>query len=159
MQSKAATVAEYLSHLAPDRAEAIGAVRDVVLAHLPEGYQEGMAYGMIGYSVPHSIYPKGYHCDPKVALPFASLASQKNHMALYLCTVYSDPQQDDWFRTEFLRAGKKLDMGKSCVRFKRVSDLPLDVIGQAIARVSVADYVARYEAVLAALKPGRLPKK
>ena len=158
MQSKAATVAEYLDSLDPVRRQAISAVRDVVLANLPAGYTEGMGYGMIGYAVPHSLYPKGYHCDPKMPLPFASLASQKNHMAIYLCTVYADPEQDDWFRTEFLRAGKRLDMGKSCVRFKKLDDLPLDVIGAAIARVPVKDYVARYEAVLATLKTGRTKK-
>ena len=158
MQSKAATVAEYLDSLPEERRHAIGVVRDVVLANLPAGYTEGMGYGMIGYSVPHTLYPKGYHCDPKMPLPYAALGAQKNHMAIYLCTVYTDPEQDDWFRTEFLRAGKRLDMGKSCVRFKKLEDLPLEVIALAIARVQVKDYVARYEAVLATLKTGRNKK-
>lgn len=158
MQSKAATVAEYLESLPEDRRAAISVVREVVLANLPPGYAEGMGYGMIGYSVPHSLYPRGYHCDPKQPLPYASLASQKNHMSLYLCTVYGDPEQDDWFRTEFQRAGKRLDMGKSCVRFKKLADLPLDVIGAAIARVPVQAYIDRYEATLAALKATRTKK-
>ena len=150
MTSKAKTVAEYLEALPEDRRGAISALREVVLANLPKGYEECMSYGMIGYVVPHRLYPAGYHCDPKLPLPFANLASQKNHMALYLMTVYGDPATEKWFRNAWQAAGKKLDMGKCCVRFKRLADVPLEVVGQAIARVPVANYIARIEKVLAA---------
>jgi hypothetical protein len=145
MKSNAKTVEEYLNGLPPERREAISAVRKVILANLPQGYQECMSYGMIGYVVPHSLYPKGYHCDPKLPLPFANLGSQKNHMALYLMTVYGDSKTEQWFRKAWERAGKKLDMGKACVRFKRLEDVPLEVVGQVIARTPVADYLARVE--------------
>jgi hypothetical protein len=148
MKSSAKTVEEYLTGLPPERRVAISAVRKVILANLPKGYQECMSYGMIGYVVPHSLYPKGYHCDPKLPLPFANLGSQKNHMALHLMTVYGDTKTEQWFRRAWEKAGKKLDMGKACVRFKRLEDVPLEVIGQVIARTPVADYIARIESVL-----------
>ena len=154
MQSSAKTVAEYLKSLPPDRREAISAVRKVILDNLPEGYEECMSYGMIGYVVPHRIYPKGYHCDPSLPLPYANLASQKNHMALYLMCCYGDKATDDWFRKAWAAAGKKLDMGKSCVRFKKLEDVSLEVIGQVIARVPVKNYIARIEQVL-----GERPRK
>lgn len=152
MTSQATTVKEYLASLPEDRRAAISAVRDVILKNLPAGYEEGMQYGMIGYYVPPNIFPAGYHCDPKVPLPFASLASQKNHMAVYLMCVYGDEATREWFEKEYRASGKKLDMGKSCVRFKKLDDLPLEVIGKAIARVPVARYIARYEAVLQEMK-------
>src|SRR5215831_18648227 len=130
MTSNAKTVDEYLRSLPPDRRAALSAVREVILANLPEGYEEQMQYGMIGYVVPHRLYPAGYHCNPKEPLPFATLGSQKNHMALHLCTVYGDGATTEWFRKAYAATGKKLDMGKACVRFKRLDDLPLDVIGQ-----------------------------
>jgi len=145
MKSNAKTVEEYLTGLPPDRREAISAVRKVILDNLPKGYQECMSYGMIGYVVPHSIYPKGYHCDPKLPLPFVNLGSQKNHMALYLMNLYGQPKNEQWFRKAWEGAGKKLDMGKACVRFKRLEDVPLEVVGQAVARTPVADYIARIE--------------
>lgn len=148
MTSKAKTVQEYLAGLPEDRRAAIAAVREVILKHLPEGYEEGMQYGMIGYYVPHSTFPAGYHCDPKQPLPFASLASQKNHMALYLMCIYGDAKLRRWFESACEGSGKKLDMGQCCVRFKKLEDLPLDVVGKTIARVPVADYVARYEQTL-----------
>jgi hypothetical protein len=148
MTSKAKTVAEYLKSLPPDRREAIGAVHKVILKHLPKGYEECMQWGMINYVVPHSIYPAGYHCDPEQALPVAMLASQKNHMAVYLMSVYGDAKTADWFQKAYKASGKKLDMGKSCVRFKKLEDLPLAVIGQAIARVSVEKYIERVEGLL-----------
>jgi len=154
MQSSAKTVAEYLKSLPADRREAISAVRKVILDNLPEGYEECMSYGMIGYVVPHRIYPKGYHCNPSLPLPFANLASQKNHMALYLMCCYGDKATDDWFRKAWAAAGKKLDMGKSCVRFKKLEDVSLEVIGQVIARVPVKNYIARIEQVL-----GERPRK
>ena len=154
MQSSAKTVDEYLKSLPADRRAAINAVRKVILANLPEGYEECMSYGMIGYLVPHRIYPKGYHCDPSLPLPFANLASQKNHMALYLMCCYGDKATDQWFRKAWEAAGKKLDMCKSCVRFKKLEDVSLEVIGQLIARVPVKKYIARMEQVL-----GERPRK
>ena len=152
MTSTAKTVKEYLAGLPEDRRAAISAVRDVILKNLSEGYEEGMQYGMIGYNVPHRIFPAGYHCNPKVPLPFAALGSQKNHMAVYLMCVYGDEGTRKWFEAEYRASGKKLDMGKACVRFRKLDDLPLDVIGQAIARVPAAKYVARYEALMAAMR-------
>ncbi len=145
MQSKARTVKEYLAGLPDDRREAIEAIRAVVLKNLPRGYEEGMQYGMIGYFVPHSVYPAGYHCDPKQPLPFAGLASQKNHMAIYLMCIYGDPEHATWFRAAWSKTGKKLDMGKSCVRFKKIEDVPLRVIGEAIRRVPAKKFIEQYE--------------
>jgi hypothetical protein len=149
MQSTAATVEEYLAELPEDRRAAMSAVRAVILANLPEGYAETMQYGMIGYVVPHSIYPPGYHCDPKQALPYAHLGSQKNYMSLYLMGVYMHEETSTWFREAWAATGKKLDMGKSCVRFKKAEDLPLEVIGQVIARIPAERYITGMEAVLA----------
>ena len=155
MKSNATSVEQYLQQLPKARRAAISAVRKVILANLPKGYVECMGYGMIGYVVPHSLFPAGYHCDPSLPLPFANLASQKNHMALYLMTVYGDPGTERWFRQAWQAAGKKLDMGKCCVRFKRLEDVSLDVVGQVIARVPVKDYIARVEqAVRAMTKKG-----
>ncbi len=154
MQSKAATVEEYLSELPEERREALAAVRDVVLENLPKGYEEGMQYGMIGYFVPHSVYPSGYHCDPRQPLPFAGLASQKNHMSIYLMCVYGDPEHEAWFRQAWEKTGKKLDMGKSCVRFKKIDDVPLKVVGQAIKRVPAKKFIARYESVVQSMGKG-----
>jgi hypothetical protein len=148
MKSVAATVEEYLAGLPDERRSAIGAVRRVILEHLPAGYEECMTYGMIGYVVPHRLYPEGYPCDPRQPLPMANLGSQKNHMALYLMTVYGDEATARWFREAWEATGKKLDMGKSCVRFKRLEEVPLEVIGQAVARVSVEAYVARVRKVI-----------
>ena len=154
MQSKAATVKQYLAELPPDRREAIEKVRAVVLKNLGEGYEEGMQYGMIGYYVPHSIYPAGYHCDPKQPLPFAGLASQKNHMSFYMCTMYMDPATAIWFQqawaVEVIKGNaKRLDMGKGCVRFKKVDDIPLNVIGEAVKRAPVKRVLEVYESNLA----------
>jgi len=156
MISQAQTVKEYLAELPPDRRAAIEAVRAVILKNLDKGYEEGMQYGMIGYHVPHKIYPAGYHCDPKQPLPFAALASQKNHMGIYLTCIYGNTKHDDWFRKEWAKTGKKLDMGKSCIRFKKLDNLALDVIGKAIARVPVKDYIAYYES---AIKPSGEKRK
>jgi Domain of unknown function (DU1801) len=145
VQSKANTVGQYLADLPPDRREAINAVRKVILKNLPDGFEEAMQYGMISYVVPFKLFPAGYHCDPSQPLCFAGLASQKNHMAIYLCTIYGHKGTEEWFRKAYKASGKKLDMGKSCVRFKRLEDLPLDVIGQAIARVPVDKYIRAYE--------------
>lgn len=148
MMSKAKTVKEYLDGLPPDRRKAIETVRKVIKKNLGKGYAEGITYGMIGYFVPHSVYPPGYHCDPKMPLPFAGLASQKNHMSVYLMCVYGDKGQEELFRKEWAKTGKKLDMGKSCIRFKKIEDVALDVIGNAIARVPVDKFVSYYESVI-----------
>jgi hypothetical protein len=145
MQSKATTVKEYLEELPEDRRAAIIKVRQVIRKNLPKGMAEGMQYGMIGYSVPHKIYPAGYHCDPKQPLPFAGLASQKGHMSFYLCTLYQNPELEAWFRERMASAGKKLDMGKGCIRFRKLEDLPLDIVGEMVGRMTVAEVVANYE--------------
>lgn len=145
MQSKATTVAAYLKSLPPERNKALSAVRKAIKANLPKGYAETMQYGMIGYVVPLKLYPAGYHTGKSVPLPYASLASQKGHMSLYLFGCYMEPKDAARLTREFNARGKKLDMGKSCVRFKTLEDLPLDVIGEAIASLSVEDFVARYE--------------
>ncbi|HEX8818647.1 MAG TPA: DUF1801 domain-containing protein [Archangium sp.] len=148
MQSKATTVDQYLSSLPEDRRAALSAVRDVILENLDKRYAEGIQYGMIGYYVPHEVFPAGYHCDPKQPLPFASLASQKSHMAVYLMCLYGQPEQEKWFREAWAKTGKKLDMGKSCVRFKKLEDVALDVIGEAIRRVPAKAYIEHYESVI-----------
>ncbi len=141
--SKAATVADYLAALPADRRAAMEAVRKVILKNLDKDYEEGMQYGMIGYYVPHRIFPAGYHCDPKQPLPFAGLGAQKNHMAIYLMCAYGSPELQEWFKKAWAKSGKKLDMGKSCIRFKKAEDVALDVIGEAIAKVPAKKYIAR----------------
>jgi len=155
MKSGAKTVKAYLAGLPADRRRAIAAVRDAINANLPDGYAEGMQYGMIGWFVPHSVYPPGYHCDPAQPVPFVSLASQKNHLALYLFCLYTDPEALERFRAAWTNAGKRLDMGKSCARFKRLEDVPLDVIGREIRRVPVSKFIRAYEAGLAGTGAGR----
>lgn len=155
MQSKATSVEQYLAGLPDDRRAAIEAVRKVILENLDRDYEEGMQYGMIGYYVPHRVFPAGYHCDPEQPLTFAGIASQKNHMALYMMSVYGDDKLRSWFEKAYKASGKKLDMGKSCVRFKKLEDLPLAVITEAIAKVSVDDYVAQYEKIQAGTKTGK----
>lgn len=113
MQSKAATVADYLKELPADRRAAISRLRQVIRKHLPKGVAEGMQYGMIGYFIPHRIYPPGYHCDPRQPLPFAALAAQKNYLSVYLCSIYQNPDDEQWVRDRFAEHGKKPDMGKS----------------------------------------------
>ncbi|HYE22342.1 MAG TPA: DUF1801 domain-containing protein [Verrucomicrobiae bacterium] len=146
MQSKAKTVDEYLDELPDERRNALEKIREVILENLPEGYEEGMQYGMIGYYVPLSTYPKGYLNKKNVPLPYVSLASQKNHMALYMMHIYGDKEWEKWFRGAYKSSEKKLDMGKSCIRFKKLEDLPLDVIGKAVALASVDKLINRYEA-------------
>jgi len=159
MQSKAATVDEYLAALPSERRAALQAVRKVIQANLGKGFKEGMQYGMIGYCVPHSVYPAGYHCDPKQPLPFASLASQKNHMSFSVMSVYLDPAEERWFKSAWQKSGKKLDMGKACVRFKRLEDVPLEVVGQTFARTSAAQFIERYEAILGGRAKGPAASK
>lgn len=131
---------------------ALEAVRKTVLKNLPKGYEEGMQYGMIGYYVPHSVYPPGYHCDPKQPLPFLCLASRKNYMTISFMGVYGDQEGEKWLREEWAKTGKRLDMGKACIRFKALDDLPLELIGKAIKRIPVRTFVERYEQALAEQK-------
>jgi uncharacterized protein YdhG (YjbR/CyaY superfamily) len=142
VMSKATSVAEYLAELPADRRKAISAVRAVVRRNLPKGYKESIGYGMICYSVPLSTCPDTYNGQP---LCYAALASQKNYCALYLMNVYGDTQTAKAFRDGFKQAGKKLDMGKSCVRFKTAGDLPLDVVGKTIAATPVKAFVEMHE--------------
>jgi hypothetical protein len=148
IQSKATSVEAYLAELTQERRTALQAVREVILENLDDEFEEGMQYGMIGYYVPHSVYPPGYHCDPRQPLGFAHLASQKSHMALYLMCVYGDQNQRKWFEAAWKKAGKKLDMGKSCVRFKKIEDLALGVIGETIGQVTARKYAENCERAL-----------
>jgi hypothetical protein len=143
MATSPTTIDEYLATMAPDRREAISKVRTVILENLPTGYEEAIQYGMIGYFVPLAVLPKTYNGLP---LGYAALANCKGYMSLYLNNVYSDPETERWFRAAYAASGKTLRMGKSCVNFKRLSDLPLDVIGQVIARTPMDEFVTRYQA-------------
>ncbi|MCB0826825.1 MAG: DUF1801 domain-containing protein [Armatimonadetes bacterium] len=145
MASKYASVQDYLDSLPEDRRVAIEAVREVILRNLPKGFEEGIQYNMIGYYVPHSIYPDGYHCDPKEPVPFISLASQKSHMAVYMFCIYASEELTNWFIEEYKKSGKKMDMGKSCVRFKKLENLPLELVGEAVGKISLEEFVAMYE--------------
>lgn len=146
MQSKALTPADYIAELPEDRKKVMEQLRKTIIDNLPDGFQEGMAYGMLGYAVPHSIYPKGYHCNPKEPLPFMGLASQKNFIAFYHMGVYADKKLYDWFVTEYGKRCKyKLDMGKSCVRFKKIDGIPYDLIAELTQKISVQDWIALYE--------------
>ena len=146
MAAKPTTVKALIDALPEDRRKHIRKVRAAVNRALPKGFKEGIQYGMIGWFVPHSRFPDGYHCDPKQPVPFAGLASQKNYMSLYLMCIYGDAKHRAWFEKAWAKTGKKLNMGKSCIRFKDAADLPMDVIEQAVARVSVDKFLAQYEA-------------
>lgn len=146
MQSKATTPEQYLSELPEDRKEAMLKLRNAIKENLPQGFEEVISYGMLGYVVPNSIYPFGYHCDPKLPLPFINLASQKNFIALYHMGIYADKNLESWFVSEYPKHVKtKLDMGKSCIRFKKMDDIPFDFIGELAAKVSVEDWILNYE--------------
>jgi hypothetical protein len=155
MPNKPTTVAEYLAALPDDRRQAIEAVRRVILQNLDKDYEEGIQYGMIGYYVPHRVYPAGYHCDPRQPLPFMGLGSQKNYMSLYMMCIYGNSDRAEKFRQAWAKTGKKLDMGKACIRFKRVDDLALDVIADAIKAVPAKNYAEYCEAALQASKKQR----
>lgn len=148
MQSKANTVAAYLAELPADRRGAIEAVRRVMRENIDAGFEEGMQYGMIGYYVPHRTYPAGYHCDPKQPLPFASLASQKNYMSLYGMCLYENSELLAKFQKAWAKTGKKLDMGKCCIRFKKLDDLALDVIADLLKSVTMQSFIAYYESAI-----------
>jgi hypothetical protein len=146
------TAKEYLDSLPEERRKAIRNVRAAVNKGLPKGYREGIQYGMIGWFVPHRVFPDGYHCDPKQPVPFAGLANQKNYMSLYLMCIYGSEKHRAWFEKEWAKTGKKLSMGKSCVRFKSSDDVPLDLITKAVARVPVEKFIAAYEQTIPASK-------
>jgi hypothetical protein len=146
MKVQADSPKEYIDQLAEDRKKVISRLRDTLLQNLPEGFEEQMTYGMIGYVVPHELYPAGYHCDPKQPLPFLSLASQKNFVALYHSGIYADPELHDWFVNQHPNHCKhQLDMGKSCIRFKHMQDIPYDLIGELVQKLSVEEWVELYE--------------
>lgn len=140
------SVAEYINSLAEDRQVVIKKLKALTKKNLPKGFEEEMSYGMIGYVVPHKLYPAGYHCDPKLPLPFLSIASQKNFIALYHMGMYAKPELLDWFTTEYPKHCKsKLDMGKSCVRFKKMEDIPYALLEELMKKMTVADWISIYE--------------
>lgn len=146
MQSKAATPQEYLKNLPEDRRKAIEELRKVILENLPKGFKEVMSYGMLGYVVPHSVYPAGYHCNPKQPLPFMCIASQKNFIAFYHMGIYADKKLLDWFVSEYSKQSKtKLDMGKSCIRFKKPEQIPFKLIGELVRKMSAKEWIEIYE--------------
>lgn len=147
MQSKASTPEEYISQLPDDRKAVVSKIREVINANLPKGFEEGIGYGMMAYFIPFSIYPSGYHCPPKQPLPFMNLASQKNFIALYHSGIYANPELKDWLVAEFPKHCKrKLDMGKSCVRFKKMDDIPYDLIGELVTKMTPGQWIEIYEA-------------
>lgn len=146
MQSTAKTPQEYIDSLPEVRKIVINKLRNVILKNIPKGFEEMMGYGMLGFAVPHTIYPNGYHCDPKMPLPFLGIASQKNFVALYHMGIYADPELSAWFVAEYPKHAKtKLDMGKSCIRFKKMEDIPYDLIGELVTKMTVQDWISRYE--------------
>jgi uncharacterized protein YdhG (YjbR/CyaY superfamily) len=147
MQYEAKTVDDYISQIPEDRKDPISKLQQVILENLPKGFEEGINYKMIGYYVPHSKYPDGYHCDPKLPLPFMNLASQKNFIAVYHMGVYADKKLMDWFLKEYPKhSNRKLDMGKSCIRFKKIDDIPYDLIGKLASKMTAGEWIATYEA-------------
>lgn len=146
MPTKANTIDQYIADLPEDRQKTVEELRKVINKNIPKGFHEEMNYGMIGYVVPHSLYPDGYHCDPKLPLPFLAMASQKNSINIYHMGIYADPALLKWFTTEFPKhSTKKLDMGKSCIRFKKAEDIPFKLIGELVSKMSVKDWIAMYE--------------
>lgn len=146
MRSEAKTVEQYLSELPEERYEAMTQLHKTILENLPEGFEESMNYGMIGYVVPHSIYPQGYHSNPKLPVPYINIASQKNFIALYHMGLYSDPLLMSWWVENYAKeVNTKLDMGKSCIRFKKTTDIPFTLIGELTSKMSVKKWIAVYE--------------
>jgi len=142
MHSTATTPQEYIDSLPPDRKEAISRMHEVIVKNLPKGFEATMGYGMLGYVVPHSIYPKGYHCNPKVPLPYMNLGSQKNFIVLHAMCVYGSNKLLDWFVAEYPKHCKtKLDMGKGCIRFKKMDDIPYDLIGELSSTLTVQQWI------------------
>lgn len=146
MQSKATSVEAYLAELPEERKIPMEQLRNVILKNIPAGFKEGMGYGMMGYVVPHTLYPAGYHCDPKSPLPFAGMASQKNNISFYHMGIYADPELLEWFVDEYPKHCKtKLDMGKSCIRFKKMDQIPYDLIGELMQKITVEKWIEMYE--------------
>lgn len=146
MKIEANSPEEYVKSIPEDRQEAFSKLRSTIQKNLPKGFQETMSYGMIGYVVPHSLYPDGYHCDPKLPLPFMNIASQKHFIAFYHSGIYADKEILDWFVSEFPKHSPyKLDMGKSCVRFKKPDHIPFELIGELVKKISVEDWIKMYE--------------
>jgi uncharacterized protein YdhG (YjbR/CyaY superfamily) len=146
MQSKAATPEEYIDNLPEDRKTAVKELRKVILKNLPKGFEECINYGMIGYVIPHSLYPDGYHCNPKQPVPFMNIASQKNFIAVYHMGVYADKKLLTWFTKEYAKQSKtKLDMGKSCIRFKKIDQIPYKLIGELAGRITPKEWLGVYE--------------
>ncbi len=146
MQIKADNPDQYIAQIPEERREAFGKLRNAILNNLPKGFEECMSYGMIGYVVPHSIYPEGYHCDTNLPLPFMNIASQKNFVAFYHSGIYADEKIKEWFVSEYSKhCERKLDMGKSCVRFKNVDQIPFDLIAQLVTKMSVKEWINLYE--------------
>jgi uncharacterized protein YdhG (YjbR/CyaY superfamily) len=148
MQSKATSVDAYLAEIPEDRRVAIQKIREAIQSNLPEGFEECMNYGMIGYVVPHSIYPAGYHCTPKLPLPFANVASQKNNISFYHMGIYGSPKLLAWFQEEYPKhCTAKLDMGKGCFRFKKMDQIPFDLIGELMSKITVQQWIEQYESL------------
>jgi hypothetical protein len=146
MLSKATTVEEYLVTLKGDRLDAMLKLRKVIKKNLPKGFVEGMGYGVLGYFVPHKLYPKGYHCNPKQPLPFVSIASQKNCITIYHMGIYASPDLLKWFTTQYAKFfTTKLDMGKGCFRFKKMEEIPYDLLAMLFSKISPADWIELYE--------------
>jgi hypothetical protein len=153
MQSTAKTVNDYLNELPEERKTAFLKLRNCILDNIPKGFEEQLSYGMVGYVVPHSIYPNGYHCNPKLPLPFMGIASQKNFIALYHMGIYVNPTLFQWFTTEYPKhSNQKLDMGKSCIRFKKMDQIPFDLLEELSAKMSVQDWVECYESQIKSRK-------
>ena len=149
MKTEGNTVEAILSNVPPERAEAFNTLHQTILKNLPEGFEAAMSYGMLGYVVPHRIYPAGYHCKPAEPLPFASIASQKNSINFYHMGIYSNPELLDWFVAEYPKHCKqKLDMGKSCIRFKKLEEIPYELIGELMTKMSVQQWIDLYESQL-----------
>lgn len=143
---EANSVEDYLDKIPEERKPYMDRLRNVILENLPKGFKEDLTYGMIGYVVPHAIYPAGYHCDPKLPLPFLSIASQKNFIGFYHMGIYADKELYDWFVGEYYKHAKyKLDMGKSCIRFKRMDDIPYDLLGELVRKMTAEDWIDLYE--------------
>ncbi|QNK76697.1 DUF1801 domain-containing protein [Winogradskyella sp. PAMC22761] len=146
MQYKSTSAEDYIKQAPEDRQQILQKLRDVIRLNLPKGFEEGIQYGMIGYYVPHSVYPDGYHCDPKIPLPFMSFASQKNSINLYHSGIYAQQELHDWFINEFPKHCKrKLDMGKSCIRFKKIDEIPFALIGELVTKLSCEEWIEIYE--------------
>jgi len=146
MKATGNTVLEILTSVPSDRVEPFNKLHEVIIKNLPKGFEPGISYGGLGYVVPHSLYPGGYHCKPSEPLPFAGIASQKHSINLYHMGIYSDPKLLKWFVTEFPKhSNQKLDMGKSCIRFKKLDDIPYKLVGELMKKISVKEWIKIYE--------------